>query len=60
MNHMGNTESKERLMAYVLKLNRLDLIAELGLSINEVSAVSYDDLVDRVVEKRFEELPEPY
>ncbi len=57
---MGNTESKERLMAYVLKLNRLDLIAELGLSINEVSAVSYDDLVDRVVEKRFEELPEPY
>ncbi len=60
MSHMGNTESKERLMAYVLKLNRLDLIAELGLSINEVSAVSYDDLVDRVVEKRFEELPEPY
>ena len=57
---MGNTECKERLMAYVLKLNRLDLIAELGLSINEVSAVSYDDLVDRVVEKRFEELPEPY
>ena len=57
---MGNTDSKERLMAYVLKLNRLDLIAELGLSINEVSAVSYDDLVDRVVEKRFEELPEPY
>ena len=57
---MGNTECKERLMTYVLKLNRLDLIAELGLSINEVSAVSYDDLVDRVVEKRFEELPEPY
>ena len=57
---MGITECKERLMAYVLKLNRLDLIAELGLSINEVSAVSYDDLVDRVVEKRFEELPEPY
>ena len=60
MSHMGNTECKERLMAYVLKLNRLDLIAELGLSINEVSAGSYDDLVDRVVEKRFEELPEPY
>ena len=55
MSHMGNTECKERLMAYVLKLNRLDLIAELGLSINEVSAVSYDDLVDRVVEKIFEE-----
>ena len=60
MSHMGNTECKERLMTYVLELNRLDLIAELGLSINEVSAVSYDDLVDRVVEKRFEELPEPY
>ena len=51
----------ENILSAVVKLNRLELISELEMSIYEASYISYDDLVDRVVDKRIEELPDcPY
>ena len=41
-----------------LELNRLDLIAELGMGIFEASFISFDDLAAKVATKRFNEGPD--
>ena len=61
MSNIINEMNAENILSDVVKLNRLELISELEMSIYEASYISYDDLVDRVVEKRIEELPDcPY
>ena len=58
MSHLGNTEILERHFEDALELNRLELIAELGVSIPKVATLSFDDLAELVANKRFDEGPD--
>ena len=58
MSHPVNEAILERHFEDALKLNRLELIAELGFSIPEVAIISFDDLATTVAFKRFEEGPD--
>ena len=58
MSHPINETILENHFEDALGLTRLDLIAELGVSIPEVAIVSFDDLAEMVANKRFEEGPD--
>ena len=58
MSHPVNEAILERHFEDALKLNRLELIAELGFSIPEVAIISFDDLAATVAFKRFNEGPD--
>ena len=61
MSNIVNETNAENILIDVEKLNRLELISELKMSIYEASYLSFDNLVDLVVSKRVEELPDcPY
>jgi len=61
MSNTVNENNAENILMDVLKLNRLELIGELKMGIYEASYLSFDNLVDLVVSKRVEELPDcPY
>ena len=61
MSNIVNEINAENILMDVVKLNRLELIGELKMGIYEVSYFSFDSLVDLVVSKRVEELPDvPY
>ena len=58
MSNLINEINAENILVDVQELNRLELIAELEMGIYEASYWSFDNLVDLVVEKRLEELPD--
>ena len=61
MSNTVNENNAENILMDVMKLNRLELIGELKMGIYEASYLSFDNLVDLVVSKRVEELPDcPY
>ena len=61
MSNIVNEINAENILMDVMKLNRLELIGELKMGIYEASYLSFDNLVDLVVSKRVEELPDcPY
>mgnify|MGYP000969125634 FL=1 len=61
MSNIVNEINAENILMDVVKLNRLELIGELKMGIYEASYLSFDNLVDLVVSKRVEELPDcPY
>ena len=61
MSNIVNETNAENILMDVVELNRLELIGELKMGIYEASYLSFDNLVDLVVSKRVEELPDcPY
>ena len=58
MSNIVNEINAENILMDVVKLNRLELIGELKMGIYEASYLSFDNLVDLVVSKRVEELPD--
>ena len=58
MSHPINEMILENHFEDALGLNRLDLIAELGMGIFEASFISFDDLAAKVATKRFNEGPD--
>ena len=58
MSNIVNEINAENILMDVMKLNRLELIGELKMGIYEASYLSFDNLVDLVVSKRVEELPD--
>ena len=54
-----NEVIKENILMGVLGMSETDMIDELGLEyVNSKGIIHYDDLVDEVVNKRFEEHPQ--
>ena len=51
MSNIVNETNAENILIDVEKLNRLELISELKMSIYEASYLSFDNLVDLVVSK---------
>ena len=50
---------KENILMGVLGMSERDMIDELGLEyVNSIGIFDYDDLVDELVKKRFEEHPQ--
>jgi len=58
MSHPVNETILENHFEDAIGLNRLELIAELGMGIYEASFLSFDDLAERVASKRFNEGPD--
>ena len=58
MSNIVNETNAENILMDVVELNRLELIGELKMGIYEASYLSFDSLVDLVVSKRVEELPD--
>ena len=58
MSHPVNETILENHFEDAIRLNRLELIAELGMGIYEASFLSFDDLAERVATKRFNEGPD--
>ena len=58
MSNIVNETNAENILIDVVELNRLELIGELKMGIYEASYLSFDNLVDLVVSKRVEELPD--
>ena len=58
MSHPVNDIILENHFEDALELTRIDLIAELGVSIPEVATVSFDDLAEIVANKWFNEGPD--
>ena len=58
MSHPVNTTILERHFDDASELNRLELIAELGISIPNAAVLSFDDLAATVAYKRFDEGPD--
>lgn len=58
MSNIVNETNAENILMDVVELNRLELIGELKMGIYEASYLSFDNLVDLVVSKRVEELPD--
>tara|TARA_B100000809_G_scaffold190378_1_gene188966 strand:+ start:235 stop:420 length:186 start_codon:yes stop_codon:yes gene_type:complete len=58
MSNIVNEINTENILMDVVELNRLELIGELKMGIYEASYLSFDSLVDLVVSKRVEELPD--
>ena len=48
---------QENILMSVLDMDRVQIEDELGLPLEETNTMDYDTLVDKLVEKRFEEDP---
>ena len=48
---------QENILMSVLGMDRVQIEDELGLPLSETNTMDYDTLVDKLVEKRFEEDP---
>jgi hypothetical protein len=58
MSHHINEMIQEKHFEDAVEMTRLELIAELEMGIYEASYISFDDLAEKVANKRFEEGPD--
>ena len=58
MSNLRNEAILERHFEDASELNRLELIAELGVSIRTAAPASFDELAEMVAPQRFEEGPD--
>ena len=57
MSCQHNEILQENILMGVLGMDRVQIEDELGLPVSEMNTLDYDTLVDKLVEKRFEEDP---
>ena len=57
MSCQHNEILQENILMGVLSMDRVQIEDELGLPVSEMNTLDYDTLVDKLVEKRFEEDP---
>ena len=57
MSCQHNEILQENILMSVLDMDRVQIEDELGLPVSEMNTMDYDTLVDKLVEKRFEEDP---
>ena len=57
MSCQHNEILQENILMSVLDMDRVQIEDELGLPVSEMNNMDYDTLVDKLVEKRFEEDP---
>ena len=57
MSCQHNEILQENILMSVLHMDRVQIEDELGLPVSEMNTMDYDTLVDKLVEKRFEEDP---
>ena len=57
MSCQQNEILQENILMGVLGMDRVQIEDELGLPVSEMNTLDYDTLVDKLVEKRFEEDP---
>ena len=57
MSCQHNEILQENILMSVLDMDRVQIEDELGLPVSEMNTMDYDTLVDKLVEKRFEEVP---
>ena len=57
MSCQHNEILQENILMSVLDMDRVQIEDELGLPLEETNTMDYDTLVDKLVEKRFEEDP---
>jgi len=57
MSCQHNEILQENILMSVLHMDKVQIEDELGLPVSEMNTMDYDTLVDKLVEKRFEEDP---
>ena len=57
MSCQHNEILQENILMSVLDMDRVQIEDELGLPVSDMNTMDYDTLVDKLVEKRFEEEP---
>ena len=57
MSCQHNEILQENILMSVLDMDKVQIEDELGLPVSEMNTMDYDTLVDKLVEKRFEEDP---
>ena len=57
MSCQHNEILQENILMSVLHMDRVQIEDELGLPVSDMNTMDYDTLVDKLVEKRFEEDP---
>ena len=57
MSCQHNEILQENILMSVLHMDKVKIEDELGLPVSEMNTMDYDTLVDKLVEKRFEEDP---
>jgi len=57
MSCQHNEILQENILMSVLDMDRVQIEDELGLPVSDMNTMDYDTLVDKLVEKRFEEDP---
>jgi len=57
MSCQHNEILQENILMSVLHMDKVQIEDELGLPVSEMNTLDYDTLVDKLVEKRFEEDP---